>query len=62
MKKEKLASLEKYVAGLTDRLNSATPDKHKDHPETYKAFLKNEIRMTKLQLDAARLEAMGGSK
>lgn len=52
MTKEKLVSLKKYMTDMTNRLESPnTPEKHKGHPEHYKAFLRNEIRMVKQKLD-----------
>ena len=52
MTKEKMVSLKKYMSDLTNRLESPViPEKHKGHPEHFKAFLRNEIRMVKQKLD-----------
>lgn len=40
---EKIASLTKYVQDHQVRLTSPTPEKHKEHPEAYKAYLSLEI-------------------
>lgn len=54
MTKDKLASLIKYQVSLQDRLLAPTPAKHEGNPETYKAFLKNEIRVVTLQIEEAK--------
>ncbi len=58
MNKDKQISLTAYLTQLTNRKSSTLPAKHKDHPKTYVAFLDNEIRIVKAQLDAARLEGV----
>lgn len=58
MTKEKLVSLTKYVADLKSRLSDSIPEKHKNSPTTYHDFLRNEIRMTEIKLDAAKLEGV----
>ena len=58
MTKEKLISLNKYVSDLQNRLSSPVPAKHKDHPETYKDFLKHEIKMVTDKLEQVRLEGV----
>lgn len=40
---EKIASLTKYVQDHQARLAAPTPEKHKTHPEAYKAYLNLEI-------------------
>lgn len=54
MTKEKLVSLKRYLDHLTNRLSSPTPEKHQSHPQTYKAFLENEIRLVSSQLEKAK--------
>jgi hypothetical protein len=56
MTKEKLVSLTKYVLDLKAKLETAVPEKHKNNPTTYHNFLRNEIRMTTIKLEAAKLE------
>lgn len=55
MNKETIKRLSQYKQLLENRLEAPTPEKHKDHPETFKRFLKNEIEAVKAKLDAARL-------
>ena len=55
MNKDKLVKLEAYKQKLEDRLSSPTPDKHKDHPASFKAFLKNELRLVSNMLERIRL-------
>ncbi len=57
MTKDKKISLQKYVLDLTNKLSAPTPAKHKDHPETYKNFLRREISIVSKQLEEER---MGG--
>lgn len=45
MNKEKLVNLLKYSEDLKNKLSSPVPAKHINHPESYKLFLKNEIRL-----------------
>jgi len=59
MTKDKLISLIKYRDGLEDKLKGAVPPKHKNHPRTYHEFLKQEIKMVSIQIDAAKLEGVG---
>lgn len=58
MTKEKLVNLTNYMNDMIDRLKGNTPEKHKDHPEQYKNFLKHEIELVKAKLDDARLEGV----
>ena len=58
MTKEKLVKLQRYLDEMTARSKSAIPDKHKDHPAQYKAFLAREIAMVQSQLDAAKLDGV----
>jgi len=59
MTKEKMKSLKRYLEKLQDRKSAPTPDKHKDHPNTFIAFLDHEIKMVKSTIEAAELE-LGG--
>ena len=59
MTKEKIISLNKYLSNLNDRINDkVVPEKHKGHPDTYRAFLAREIDMVKRQLEEAKLEGI----
>lgn len=59
MSKEKLVRLTRYVFDLTNKLTSNVPLKHKDHPETYKRFLKNEIAATNKVIEEIKLASEG---
>lgn len=54
MTSEKLQSLTKYSQQLRDRLNSPVPAKWVHSPDSYKAFLTRELRLTNTKLDAAK--------
>lgn len=56
MTKEKMIKLEKYLLTLQQRLDSSVPQKHTNHPETYKRFLRNEISLVKGTIERAKLE------
>ncbi len=59
MNKEKLTSLVKYQSSLKERLNSIVlPEKHTHRPESYKHFLKNELRLVTNKIEAAKLEGI----
>lgn len=58
MTQDKQKSLTKYVADLKSKLSDPTPEKHKNNPVTYHNFLRNEIRMAQIALDAAKLEGV----
>lgn len=53
--KEKLISLVKYKEKHEDLLSSPVPETHKHSPETYKAYLRNEIRLTKLKIEELKM-------
>lgn len=60
MTKDKLIKLTKYQSEIKDKLSSTSvPEKHKGHPESYKGFLKNELRLVTNQIEAGKLE-LGG--
>lgn len=62
MTKEKKASLTKYLNSMQDKLTSKIPEKHIHSPESYKNFLKNEIRMVKGKLDRELMESTPDKK
>jgi hypothetical protein len=62
MTKEKLASLTKYASTLKDRLNSPVPEKHVGHPETFKAFLKTELKTVETKLENAKMAGVADKK
>lgn len=43
MSKEKANKLQKYCDSIKNRLEGTVPEKHKNNPDTYRAFLKNEF-------------------
>lgn len=57
---EKLQSLLKYRADHEARLNSPTPEKHKNHPEAYKNYLKLEIKKVTTTIDKLKLNGAEG--
>lgn len=57
MNKEKTLKLQTYASKLKDRLSAETPNKHKGHPETLKAFLNKELKTVTKQLEADKLES-----
>lgn len=59
MKKEKLVSLNKYLAELKSRLASDVPEKHKHRPNEYKELLQREIFKVNKTIELDKLE---GSK
>lgn len=58
MTKDKLQSLTKYAADMKTRLVSAIPYKWSHCPETYKAFLERELRLTNLKIEAAKFSGV----
>lgn len=54
MTKEKVLSLTKYLNDLTSKLNSPTPDKHRNRPQQYKELLEREIFKVKKTLNEAK--------
>lgn len=59
MTKEKLNSLVKYQSSLKDRLTSDIPKKHTHRPDSYKHYLKNELRLVTNKIEAAKLAISG---
>lgn len=62
MSKDKVNKLQKYADDIKSRLSSAVPEKHKNHPDTYKRFLDNELKTVTSQLDRLKLEGDAGKK
>lgn len=57
MNKDKLKKLETYKAKIESMLSSPIPEKHKDSPHTFIAFLNNELRIVKAQIEEVKLGA-----
>lgn len=57
MKDSKLKQLVKYQEVIKQKLEDSTPAKHSSHPETYKAYLANEMRIVTDQINAIKLKA-----
>lgn len=53
---EKAQSLLSYIEAHKSRLAAPTPEKHKNHPEAYKAYLQLEIKKAERTLDKMRSE------
>jgi len=51
MAKDKLSNLVTYQQELKYKLTGPVPSKHTNHPETYKAFLKNELRIVESKIE-----------
>lgn len=58
MSKEKLVSLIKYREKHEDLLKAPVPASHANGAEQYKNYLKNEIRMVSLKIDALKLDGV----
>lgn len=59
MTKDKLNKLIKYQSELKDKLTNPIPEKHKDNPASYKAFLNNELRLVTSKIEQGKL-LLGG--
>lgn len=57
---EKLQSLLKYRADHEARLSAPTPEKHKNHPEDYKNYLKLEIKKVTVTIDKLKMNGAEG--
>ncbi len=57
--KEKLESLNKYVNELKARVASPTPEKHKNHPESYVKYLNLEITKASKTVEKLKLSTSG---
>lgn len=53
--KEKIASLEKYMADLTNRLSSTPNEKQLKRVKEFHQWLRFEITSVKAKLDAAKI-------
>lgn len=51
MAKDKMSNLVTYQQELKYKLTGPVPTKHTNHPETYKAFLKNELRIVEAKIE-----------
>jgi hypothetical protein len=45
----------KYLEKMKSALSSPIPVKHKNHPESYQAFLKNEIRLVSARVEYLKM-------
>lgn len=57
---EKLQSLLKYRADHEARLSAPTPEKHKNHPEAYKAYLNLEIKKATVTIEKLKMAGTEG--
>jgi hypothetical protein len=51
MNKDELKRLQIYKAKVKDMLAAGVPDKHKNNPETYLAYLRNELKLVELAIE-----------
>ena len=51
-----------YLNQQKDRLSAPVPEKHVGHPETYRQYLRNEIKAKEAQIEALKLGEAGGDK
>lgn len=56
MTKERIQELTRYKEFIKNRLEAPIPDKHKDHPNEFRAYLTNELRMVTAKLTEAKLQ------
>lgn len=47
----RIKAAEAYLDKLKGRVLEPTPSKHLGHPETYKAYLENEVRLAQAKLE-----------
>lgn len=52
----KLKNLEKHLQEVKNKLSEQTPAKHKSHPETYKNFLTNEVKLTQNTINRLKVK------
>lgn len=63
MTKEKLLSLTKYSNDLISKLKETkVPDKHKNRPGEYRAFLQRELKIVNTKLDEEKFANKGAEK
>ena len=53
--KQRISELEAYRRFIEDRISSPIPPKHKDRPETFKAYLKRELEMVVSKLERLKV-------
>lgn len=57
MSKEKLKNLTKYVSDMENKLASTViPAKHVNNVDTYRQFLRNEIKSASAKLEVLKLD------
>lgn len=54
MNKETFKRLTTYKAKIQDMMSAPIPEKHKGHPETYKAYLQKELDFVNILIEKAR--------
>lgn len=59
MNSTKIQSLTKYAQLLKERLTSATPEKWAHSPDSHRAYLERELRLTMVKLNDAKLAGDG---
>jgi len=55
MSKESLIKAQKYADDIKNRLQSSTPEKHRDSPQTYKLFLTRELEAVTRKIESLKL-------
>lgn len=53
-KQEKIQSLERYIDSIKYRLTSTITPKWEHSPESYKAFLERELKLTSLKVSGLK--------
>jgi hypothetical protein len=54
---QKIASLNEYIVKQNNRLTSPPNEKHKDHPEALKTYLRLEIKKATNTIEKLKLKA-----
>ena len=54
--KERLNDLQDYLKLIEARIAAPTPEKHLEHPQTYKAYLEGELSLVKAKIEKLRIE------
>lgn len=62
MNKDKIKKLLKYQAKVKEQLGSNIPDKHRDRPDAYKAFLQRELETVTRSIVNISQTSVGGDK
>lgn len=55
--KERIEALQVYKQLIEGRVASPVPEKHIGHPETYRAYLANELRVVTAQIESLKVIA-----